>query len=119
MMRQFLTVVALAGCLTLSGCLVMGGSSIDESGVKVTESTLDQVEVGTTTRDWLLGALGEPTSRNVVDENTEVLRYAWSRTKSKGGAVFLIYAGGSETVEKTTAYFEVTDGIVTRFWTEG
>lgn len=33
--------------------------------------------------------------------------------------MFLIFAGGKDHTYKSTAYFEITDGVVTRHWIEG
>ena len=59
--------------------------------------------------------------RTTVTEEPSVaiLRYEYSRTKASGGAVFLIFAGGSKNSDVAVTFFEVTDGIVTRYWTEG
>ena len=88
--------------------------------MRVSAATLSQVEPGKTTEAWLLATLGEPTSRTKVEckDNVEILRYEHSVHKSSGGAVLLIFAGGSDHKSRSVAYFEVTDGIVTRAWTE-
>jgi hypothetical protein len=117
------TVIALTAGLFVvcaGGCLVMTGESTDESGTKVTQSTLEQIEVGTTTETWVRATLGEPSGERVIDEEKKikVLRYEYSETRSGGGAVFLIWAGGSQTTSTSTTYFEITDGIVTRHWRE-
>jgi hypothetical protein len=103
-----------------TGCLVMSGKSIDESGVRVTASTLGQVEPGRTTGAWLIATLGEPTARSSVAglPGLEILRYDFERRTSEGGTVFLIFAGGKETSACDRTYFEVTDGVVTRYWKE-
>jgi len=112
--------VAAAVCLAAGGCLIVTGNSRHETGVRVSATTISQVEPGKTTEAWVLATLGEPTSRTKVDiaNQVEILRYEHSTHKSSGGAVFLIFAGGSDRSERSVAYFEVTDGIVTRAWTE-
>jgi hypothetical protein len=114
-----LTTVLLAGCaMAAGGCLVMKGTQVQESGVRVSNATLNQVKPGETTEAWLRAALGEPTSTREVDERTRILRYDHRTVKESGGAVFLLFAGG-ESIEKTSSViFEVQDGIVTRYWTE-
>lgn len=106
--------------ITASGCLIVSGKSIQESGVHITDTTLNQLEIGKTTEEWVLAVLGEPDSQAVVneDENTVIFRYEHCLTRSEGGAVFLIFAGGTETITKTTTWFEFEDGILTRTWTE-
>lgn len=111
-------VLLLAMLIFSAGCLVMHQNSIDESGVRVSPSTLDQVEPGRTSEAWLIATLGEPTSRRKVDDRTSILRYNYTRESSSGGAVFLIFAGQSSKTESTTTFFEITDSIVTRHWIE-
>ena len=120
--KQLITGVLLAlFAITASGCLIISGNSIDQSGVRISQSTMEQIEIGRTTEQWVIAALGEPTSRAEVggDEDITLLRYEYRVRQAKGGAVFLIFAGGSETTKRTTTYFEFTDGILSRTWTEG
>jgi hypothetical protein len=107
--------------LAASGCLVMTGSSIEESGRKISYKTLDQIEVGSTTESWVIGTLGDPTDSRTIDseKNIKVLHYDHTVKRSGGGTVFLLFAGKSNSETTTSTYFEVTDGIVTRYWTEG
>ena len=121
MRYQGLTAPALAlFVITAGGCLVVTGKSIDTSGVQISKSTLKQIEIGETSEAWLVATLGEPTSRTVVESHpdTAVLRYEYTVAKSKGSAIFLIFAGGSEEKTTTSTYFEVVDGVVSRWWTE-
>jgi outer membrane protein assembly factor BamE (lipoprotein component of BamABCDE complex) len=121
MVRQIILAAVLLGGISLtSGCLIMSGKSIDESGVQVSSDTLRQVEPGVTSEAWLVATLGEPSERTTVEdqERVEILRYDYTIAKSEGGTVFLLFAGGSETRKTTRTYFEVTDGVVTRYWTE-
>jgi len=113
----------LAIPLLLGGCLVTGGSKVEESGVKVTTATLEQVQPGVTTESWLRAALGEPTTREKASAEgaaplVELWKYRYTRTEAESGTVFLIFAGGSKEQSSTTAWFELTDGVVTRCWTE-
>ena len=107
--------------MTAPGCLVVTGSTVDQSGVRVSQATLGQIEVGVTSEDWIIATLGEPSMRTTVTEEPSVaiLRYEYSHTKASGGAVFLIFAGGSSSSDVKVTFFEVTDGVVTRYWTEG
>jgi hypothetical protein len=107
--------------LTAGGCLVMSVHSIDESGTQVSSPTLEQVEPGVTSESWLLAALGEPTTRRLVqqtDPRTEILTYRHRTAEKHGTTVFLIFAGSRQKVSGSTMYFEIADGIVTRFWQE-
>lgn len=121
MIRQIgCVVLGVAFAVSAAGCLVVSGKDYEEHGVKLSDQTLSQIEPGKTTKAWLVAALGEPTSCAPVAgcDNVEVLRYTHTICRDEGGAVFLIFAGGTHEKKTTTAYFEVTDGIVTRYWTE-
>ena len=121
MTRTWLTGIVLGVLvLTASGCLVVSGKSIDESGVRISQETLREVEPGTTTEAWLVATLGEPSERTIVEgqEHVRILRYDLTVSRAEGGAVFLIFAGGSETTHTSRTFFELVDGVVTRYWTE-
>ena len=121
MKRAVITILA-AGVflLTAVGCLVTSGNNIQETGVRVSSNTLAQIEVGRTTEAWLIAALGEPDARTPVagEEGVQILRYNHSVNRSGHGTVFLLFAGHHDRSETSSAYFEVTDGIITRYWTE-
>ena len=112
--------ILCAPLLVTAGCLVSSNSKKEESGVKVSPQTLEQIEVGRTTAEWLVATLGRPTSRKRVEgrEDQEVLRYAYTVEETSSGAVFLLFSSKSRETSKTTTFFEVTDGIVTRHWTD-
>ncbi len=121
MRKQVYTVVSSSlALIALSGCLVMSGKSVDECGVTISNETLNQIVVGETSEAWLLATLGEPSDTTVVEgqEHTRVLRYTHIVTRSEGGVVLLIFAGGSDVRTRTTTYFEVVDGVVSRYWVE-
>lgn len=121
MRRTIPIALLLAAVLTTAGgCLIVGGRYVEERGVQLSGPTLQQVEVGQTTEAWLLATLGEPTERRAVEgmPNVQILKYTHTIHREEGGAVFILFAGGSHTREVTTTYFELTDGVVTKFWTE-
>ena len=121
MKRVIITILA-AGALLFAapGCLVTSGNSVQESGVRVSSNTLAQVEIGRTTEAWLVAALGEPDARTAVagEEGVHILRYNHTVSRSGHGTLFLVFAGHHDRSETSSAYFEVTDGIITRYWTE-
>src|SRR5690606_16884778 len=99
------TLVLLAGC-----------SSPPRTGVRIGDETLEQLEAGVTTREWLVALIGEPSSRSVVQgvENTEVYRY--TLVEHKGGMLAGLIGGGSQS--SSVIYFILTDGVVTRYWAD-
>jgi len=121
MKSKLLSVVFACGVtLTLGGCLIARSTSVYETGQRVTEHTKHQITIGETTDEWLLATLGEPTDRQTVEDqpNTEIWRYTYKKREESGGAVFLLFAGSSSKSTSTTTYFEVTDGVVTKYWSE-
>jgi hypothetical protein len=117
--RQIVSLIlACVFLASAAGCLVTSGSSTKECGVKVSRVTLNQIQPGETTEDWLIAAAGEPSSRSRVDERTSILRYDHIETRSSHGTVFLLFAGGSKKEKTTSVRFEVTDGVIQKYWTE-
>jgi hypothetical protein len=113
-----LTIAALL--FVTSGCLLTSSNSTKESGVPVGSSTLRQIELGRTTESWLVATLGPPTSRTPVrgPGEVELLSYNHSIARKSHGSVFLLFNGSSEKVDKNVTYFEITDGVVTKYWTD-
>lgn len=114
--------MAGAALAPLSGCVVSGSRTITVEGRRVGVFSLEQIELGETSSDWVEAAFGEPTSRDSWvsddDELIEVWRYDWRRTEKSNGAILLLFAASERNVEAESTYVEFTDGIVTRFWTE-
>lgn len=102
----------------VSGCVVSRSTSIEESGRKIGESTLNQLENQVTTQDWVQAVLGEPTRKAPVSEATEIWVYEYMLKKEKSMGVIVLLSSDDETVESQSVYLEFTDGILTRHWTE-
>lgn len=122
MNRTIITACLLAACcLPVGGCLLATSNSTYETGRLVSSNTLSRVEVGKTTESWLIGTLGEPSSRSTVSEanpRVEILRYDYTKREESGGALFLIFAGSSTRSTTNSTWFEVTDGVVTSHGTD-
>jgi hypothetical protein len=121
MLRLVAIDLSIAACLfVLTGCLVSGSNQVKESGTAVSSSTLQNVEPGVTTRDWLLATLGPPTSRSTVADqgNVEILSYKHEVVRTSRGSVFLLFSGSSNTTDTQQTFFELADGVVTRYWSE-
>lgn len=119
MIRRTLVVMGLSVALAaLGGCLVSKSRTMNESGVRVSKSTLNQVKAGETTEAWVVATLGPPTSRSPVDEQTEILRYDHRVETRKGGQVFLLFHGAEKLQTTNSVFFEMKEGVVSRYWTE-
>jgi hypothetical protein len=122
--RIALATTSLAAILAtslLGGCLVTSSNQVQQRGTRVSQATLGQVQPGETTEGWLIATLGEPQERTPIEgqPGVEILKYVYSIHDSGGGTIFLVFAGSHNRVERSTTYFEVRDGVVTRHWTEG
>ena len=96
--------------------VISSSSSTTRSGTQVSEETLTQLELGKTSKEWLIATLGPPTSASHVNGNTEILKYASTRKKKTRSGLILVVNTDSESEEKETVYFEFTDGILKRYW---
>lgn len=119
-LRTMFNLMLAATLFASTGCLLSTSKHVHESGVAVGSGTLRQVELGETTRGWLLTTLGEPTSRAKVpgEENVEILGYHYEIVKASRGKVFLLFSGSSRKVDHSRTFFELRNGVVTRYWTE-
>jgi len=122
MNRSIVTGVLLFTLGFNAGCFIVHTDKhVRESGVPVSSQTLNQIKTGETTEAWLLATLGEPSDRTVVDEDeskVKILRYDHTVHKSDEGRVFLLFSGETDETKIRRAYFEIKNGVVTRYWTD-
>lgn len=113
-----LTAGALA-LVALSGCAVINSHSETKSyGTPVSDQSLTQVEPGTTTAAWLVATLGQPASREQVDDHVEVLKYSSRQlTKINSKLIFVLDTSSKREVRRTV-FFECADGVLARYWVE-
>ena len=120
--RTFVTGLLLATLAFNAGCFIIHTDKrVRESGVPVSSKTLNQVKPGETSEAWVLAALGEPSNRTVVEQGgstTKILRYDHTTHKSDEGRVFLLFSGETDETRVRRTYFEIKDGVVTRYWTD-
>jgi outer membrane protein assembly factor BamE (lipoprotein component of BamABCDE complex) len=118
-LQRGIGLVLLASLLPVAGCLIYSDDTrYGEKGRAPTERTLDQVQTGTTTRDWVLATLGDPSRQSTTKEGTELLEYQYSRKKDNQFIFCPFVFINDEGEEKQTLYFEVENGVVTKFWKE-
>jgi outer membrane protein assembly factor BamE (lipoprotein component of BamABCDE complex) len=119
MIRRGIGVLLVASILPLAGCLVYSGDvRYGDKGKPPTAHTLDQIQSGTTTRDWVLATLGEPSRQSTTKDGTEVLEYQYTRKKDNSFVFCPFVFINDEGEDKQTLYFEVENGVVTNFWKE-
>ena len=110
----FVSLVILS--FLLAGCLV-SDSSVRYSGVQ--NSQLRQIKHGVTTKDQLIGMVGEPTEESVAENGDEILKYKCTMTKDNQFVLFpppIVIDDTKET--EHTIVFKLRDGIVRRHWRE-
>lgn len=110
--------VTILICILASGCAVCSETTSHERGKKIDNSTLQQLEPGKTTQEWAISALGTPSSRNKLDNGTEVLKYEYAKTENQNLAIFLLLASTNEKKSSQAVCLEFRDNILIRYWTE-
>jgi len=105
--------------LVLSGC-ISGSSDVryGPKGPAVGHETIKQIEIGQTSKEWVLGTFGAPTSETTTPEGTEILKYVYTKKVDSDLDVFLFLDFDEQHEYRTTFYFEIADGVVTKFWKE-
>jgi outer membrane protein assembly factor BamE (lipoprotein component of BamABCDE complex) len=117
--RKGIGLLLLASILPVTGCVVYRNDvKYGDKGKAPTAQTLDQIQAGTTTKDWVLATLGEPSRQSTIQEGTEVLEYQYSRKKDNQFVVCPFVFINDEGEDKQTLYFEIANGVVTKFWRE-
>lgn len=119
-MRIITVLGATAFVMAASGCLVVSGNSTYETGTAITQSTLQRIEVGQTTEQWILATLGQPSDRIKIEgqPDMQILKYQHTIHESSGGTVLFLFAGHEDKTRKSVVFIEITDGIVSDYWTE-
>ena len=101
------------GCISSRSDVTYG-----PKGPAVGSSTLRKIKVGQTSEAWVLGTLGEPSSETVAPDGTKILRYEYTRNVDSTFQMPLFIDSHDKREERRVYLFEITDGIVTRFWRE-
>jgi outer membrane protein assembly factor BamE (lipoprotein component of BamABCDE complex) len=109
-------VLAWGVLLALSGCLVSGSASQKRTGKYVSDATMARIEPGKTTAGWVMATMGEPSSRNKMEDGSEVWRWDYTETRHSTAAVFLIFGGSDEKQNDGSVFVEMKDGVVVNKW---
>lgn len=118
-MRVGGTVLSAVIMLTGIGCISSRSDvTYGAKGPAVPNSTLRQIKCGQTSKDWLLGVMGEPSRAARTSPNTEVLTYEYTKTVDSDFSFFIFFNADNRREERTVHVFEIEDGIVTGHWKE-
>ena len=95
-----------------------GNSSVtyDGKGLMVSQTTLDQIEPGKTTKGKLLALLGEPTRKEELSDGAELYTYSYVKKTEKNVTVLLLLAMHEDGEDRNLLYFEIEDDVVRKFW---
>jgi hypothetical protein len=112
-------ILYLAILLIVGGCIssrtdVMYGSK----GPAVSSRTLKMVVIGETSKEWLYGTLGDPTNETRSLDGTEILKYEYNKKVDRSFEIEPFLDLGDKKEQRTVYYFELKNGVVTRFWKE-
>ncbi len=111
-----LFVLLIIASVLMAGCVV-SDSDVRYSGVE--SSQLRQIKKGVTTKDQLIGIVGEPSEENVTEDGAEILKYKCTTTKDNQLVIFPppIVIDDKKEMEHTIV-FKIRDGVVQRHWRE-
>ncbi len=110
-----LSLGAVLPMVCMNGCLVSSSSNVTHTGTNVGDSTWAQVVPGKS-MSWVAAVLGEPTSKQKLDDGSEIWKWTYTERTDNSGAVFLIFGGSSSHENSHTAFVEFKDGVVTNHW---
>lgn len=113
MAAAFCTATLLAGCV-----LTVDSDTHYRRGALAMSDTLDAIEVGRTSRDWIVAHLGKPNSVYVNDDGNEVLRYLSRQEKDVEVHLFLLFSIDASEEETHTLHVEIEDALVKGYWIE-
>ena len=101
-----------------SGCLVVSHKSVTlgSKGPMVSAKTLEQIEPGRTSKAKVIALLGEPNSKQELDDGTELYKYVYTKQTQKNAVVFLLLTSHDTVDERSELFVEIKDGVVQNFW---
>lgn len=109
-----LLVVALAATL-FPACIINANSHTTRSGKYISSETVQRIEPGKNA-DYVVAVLGDPSSKQVLGDGTEIWKWSYRERKTSSGAVFLIIDSDQTTETERSTYVELKDGQVARAW---
>ncbi len=101
--------------LPLGGCLVSGSGSSRVSGTPVGMMTLETLQDQAMSSTQVIELIGPPTRKTSIT-NGEIYAYEWEEQRRGRAAVFLLFATSNTTNEKSVAYVQFENDVVTKTW---
>ena len=106
-------VLFLIPCLLLSACVYNQNTKEQHTGVSITSQQIDQIEVGTTTKQWVLTNFGIPDRSWLEKDGLEVFEYSNLRKqKSNKTFIFLFNIESEKELSHKVTRVIMRDGLV-------
>lgn len=118
MRRTATAALAAAALVSMTGCLIVSDKDTRYTGAYAAPQDVAQVRIGSTTVAETVAILGEPSERTADHAGNETLHYHWTKRTSDEGAVFLIFAGDSDTTVEQSVHIAFENGVAARKWRE-
>ncbi len=116
-LRRIMAAVAILATVCLGGCILhVESDSRYRHGSLTLDDSLDAIEVGQTSRQWVVDRLGRPDSTYVNARGNEVLRYLSRRETDVEVAFLLLFSFDLSEEELQTLHIEIEDDSVRSYW---
>ena len=80
------------------------------------DRTLKNVRPGKTSREWVLTALGPPSSKETLPGGTELLKYSYVESVSNRFWLFPLVDAKETMRTGHDLFFEIRHGVVQKYW---
>jgi hypothetical protein len=116
---MILRVLLLMVFLSVSSCALVDvrqATTYDRDFQPMTESTVDNIVPGKTTKTWLIENLGEPEAISSHKNGSEIFTYRIVEKKLERVRIFILFK--YETLNETDKHIFVhlADGLVVKYW---
>ena len=116
---MILRVLLLMVCLSVSSCALVDvrqTTTYDRDFQPMTESTVDNIVPGKTTKTWLIENLGQPEAVSSNKNGSEIFTYRVVEKKLERVRIFILFK--YETMNETDKHIFVhlADGLVVKYW---
>lgn len=112
-MNKLVTILTFSALPMLGGCLYGDRSSVDVDGRAVSENSFATIELGAS-RDAVLSAFGEPSTRRGDPEGREVWEWRATKTTEESSSFLFLWGTSRETSESELVIVEFENGKVVR-----
>jgi outer membrane protein assembly factor BamE (lipoprotein component of BamABCDE complex) len=105
--------VAVALVASLPGCTYIMG---DPSPRFVGTETLERIDKGSTTQDWVVAVFGQPVFKaRLVDGETQIWKYPYEFADKDGSRMKLLSEREGERASRVV-FVQLSGGVVTDWW---